>query len=87
MVCQISITRYPSQPQFIHRYGIAITRPGDNAEVRYIDTDGELSKILKDVCGHTEEEATDILEELSLNSQYGPYSRSIDENILTENGF
>jgi hypothetical protein len=85
--CRISITRYPSNRHFIHRYGIAITRPAHNAEVKDIDTDDELSRILEDVCGHTKEEAKDILEELGRNPQYGPYSRSIDESTLTQNGF
>jgi len=85
--CRISITRYPSNRHFIHRYGIAITRPAHNAEVKDIDTDDELSRILEDVCGQTKEEAMDILKELGRNPQYGPYSRSIDESTLTQNGF
>ena len=85
--CRISITRYPSQPQFAHKYGIAITRLGRSAEVKHIDTDDELARILQDLCGHTKEEAMDILKELVPNPHYGPYSRSIDESILTQSGF
>lgn len=85
--CRISITRYPSQPQFVHRYGIAITRPEDNAEVKDIDTDKELTRILEDVCGHSKEEIAEILEDLSQNPKHGPYVRSIDERTLTLNGF
>jgi len=85
--CRISITKYPSQRHFIHRYGIAITRPGQSPQVKDVDTDNELSRILEDVCGHTKEESMEILEDLSQNQNYGPYTRSIDEIALTKNGF
>jgi hypothetical protein len=66
---------------------MAITRPAQDAAVKDINTDDELLRVLEDVCGHTKEEAQDILEELGRNPKYGPYSRSIDEGTLTQNGF
>jgi len=85
--CRVTISRYP-QPPFRSKYGIAVTRlPAAHDDVRNLDTDDDLARILADVVGHTREEVAEIVEALRKNTQYGPYLRVVDENTLTQNGF
>ena len=85
--CRITISRYP-KPPFASKYGIAITRlPGDNDDVRNIDTDDELARVLAHVVGHSAEEVAEIFEGLRKNPRYGPYLRTVAEDALAQNGF
>ena len=83
--CCISISCYPSQPQFSHKYGLAITKPGEAAQVRNIGTDDDLTRLLKRV-GHTDEQVADLVSSLKRDPKI-LYFQDIGEDVLRENGF
>lgn len=85
--CTISISRYPAQPQFVHKYGISITRKGvSDVKVTDLDTDEQLTRLLEDVVGNTHERAVEIIEILKEDPQIS-YQESIEDVALSHHGF